>query len=280
MTYNISYENVGDRQAKIVTAINNAVSDVDVFGLNEYNKDWYDYNLTGRFDGFTCYLGKDGMKWHESDSLFGSDRYTEGFYNPIFYRTSRFDCLASGTKWLSSTPDEASSVEGKKDNLFNRTMTYVILKDKENGTTFLYVNTHLSTASTAIRQQQLVILADLIAGIRTGDYADIPVVIGGDLNESTYTNVVGENGLSTSEYAVAHRIAKIYDDNNKATKLASSAYDSTGKGWTGSLTNYMLDRFVVTKDVEVKEYRPVANATNGIYPSDHIPLKVYLTIYN
>lgn len=218
------------------------------------------------------------MKWHESDSFIPNDRYTEGFYNPIFYRTSKFDCLASGTKWLSSTPDKVSSVEEKKDNLFNRTMTYVILKDKETGVTFLYVNTHLSTASTEIRQQQLAILADLVAEIRTGAYAGIPVVIGGDTNEPTQGNVVGTNGLPASDYAVAWSIAK--KQTGKATMLSDRTYDSTGKGWSGTLTNVMLDRFVVTKDVDVKEYRTVDNATNGIYPSDHIPLKVYLNIYN
>ncbi len=280
MTYNISYENVGDRKANIVNAIQNAVSDVDVFGLNEYNKDWKSYDLTNRFADFTCYLGKDGQKWHVSDSLIGSDRYTEGFYNPIFYRTSKFECLAGGTKWLTSTPDKVSSIEEKKDNLFNRTMTYVILKAKENGTTFLYVNTHLSTTSTEIRQQQLAYLNELIAGIKTGDYANIPVIIGGDTNEATQANMVGTNGLPASEYAVAWSIAKM--KTGRATMLDKEGreYVSSGKGWTGTLTNVMLDRFVVTKDVVVKEYRTVDNAINGYYPSDHIPLKVYLTVYN
>ena len=62
-------------------------------------------------------------------------------HSAILYLTAEFDCLESGTKWLSDTPD----VPGSKfaESHYTRIMTYVHLSRKSDGREFLHVNTHL-----------------------------------------------------------------------------------------------------------------------------------------
>ena len=114
-------------------------------------------------------------------TVIGTGRNADGHdeHSAVLYLTEEFDCLESGTKWLSDTPD----VPGSKlaDSHYMRIMTYAKLQSKSNGKSFLFVNTHLDYGSTATEEQvkvaQLQILFSEIAKL-----SQASTIITGDFN--------------------------------------------------------------------------------------------------
>ncbi len=100
-------------------------------------------------------------------------------HSAILYITAEFDCIESGTKWLSDTPDVPGSKFAESD--YTRIMTYVHLSRKSDGREFLHVNTHLDYGTTdakeAVKVEQMEVLFREI-----GKFSYLPTVITGDFN--------------------------------------------------------------------------------------------------
>lgn len=100
-------------------------------------------------------------------------------HSAILYLTAEFDCIESGTKWLSDTPDVPGSKFAESD--YTRIMTYVHLSRKSDGREFLHVNTHLDYGTTdakeAVKVEQMEVLFNEI-----GKFSYLPTVITGDFN--------------------------------------------------------------------------------------------------
>src|SRR5690606_2617790 len=105
-------------------------------------------------------------------------------YNPIYYKTDKFDLIEWGTKWLSDTPDKMSRYPTAKHY---KVLTYVILKDKATGARFMYINIHLDGSNDAaahsalkeVRKWQVEVFKNFIA-----KYNFLPIIAGGDFNEN------------------------------------------------------------------------------------------------
>ena len=99
-------------------------------------------------------------------TVVGVGRNAEGHdeHSAILYRTAEFDCLESGTKWLSDTPDVAGSKFA--DSHYTRIMTYALFSRKSDGKQFLHVNTHLDYGTTnkeeQVKVEQMQVLFDQI----------------------------------------------------------------------------------------------------------------------
>ena len=109
-----------------------------------------------------------------------------GEHSAILYLTEEFDCLESGTKWLSDTPD----VPGSKfaESHYTRIMTYALLQRKSDGKQFLHVNTHLDYGTTdaeeAVKVAQMQVLFEEIQSISAHH-----IIITGDFNATVYSPV-------------------------------------------------------------------------------------------
>lgn len=91
------------------------------------------------------------------------DGPSQGELGPIFF-TKNFQCLASGTFWLSDTPHQAGSK--LKSSSLPRICTWAKLEDKDvENSTFCVFNTHLDHASGDARRQQTQILLQQIRHI-------------------------------------------------------------------------------------------------------------------
>ena len=146
-------------------------------------------------------------------TIVGVGRNAEGHdeHSAILYLTEEFDCLESGTKWLSDTPD----VMGSKfaDSHYTRIMTYAHLSRKSDGMVFLYVNTHLDYGSTdteeAVKVEQMQVIFDQIA-----KFGNIPTIITGDFNATVSSPVYGSIGaagyLSAEAASQTDRYANTY----------------------------------------------------------------------
>lgn len=99
----------------------------DIIGLQEYTPLWEPY-IEGCFgtdyEFYNQYRTDTG--WLEAP--------------PILWKKDTFDCLQRGYFWLSDTPEIMSG--GWDEAKHNRICLYVILKHKESGTIFTYMNTH------------------------------------------------------------------------------------------------------------------------------------------
>ena len=62
-------------------------------------------------------------------------------FNPIYYKTDKFNLITSGTKWLTSTPDVPSMVAGSETW---KGLTYAVF-EHETGERFVFVNVHFVT---------------------------------------------------------------------------------------------------------------------------------------
>ncbi len=111
------------RLYKIVSKYN-----ADLIGFQEYRPSWESYIekfFSAEYDMFNKYRAKTG----DVES------------SPILWRKDKFDCLKTGYFWLSDTPEEESK---GWDEIYDchRMCVYTVLKEKESGTVFTFMNTH------------------------------------------------------------------------------------------------------------------------------------------
>ena len=188
----------------------------------------------------------------------------------VFYRTSMFNCLESGTKWLSNTPDKQSAysyTEGGKtySENYNRIITYVVLQRKDNGAKFLYVNTHLDNngknehdIAEKIREGEVHNMMKLINGI-TSRFGNIPVIANGDFNVLPFVRLAYNAMTGTYGYLDASRIAK---EGGPSTTFTESSDENSG---------VILDYIFVSPNLNgyVETYYVCPAKRNGKWVSDH-----------
>ena len=185
-------------------------------------------------------------------------------HSAILYLTAEFDCLESGTKWLSETPDVPGSQHSTATSKYPRIMTYVHLSRKSDGKEFLHVNTHLDYGTTpeqeAVKVAQIEVLFNQIE-----KFADIPTIITGDFNAtvgSPVYNRILENGyIEVADYIPA--------EDREPTYHALM-------GTTGEPSH--ID-FVFYKGMYDKFHRICTERVDNENVSDHYPIFAVLEFY-
>lgn len=181
-------------------------------------------------------------------------------HSAILYRTAEFDCLESGTKWLSNTPDVAGSKFA--DSHYTRIMTYALLSRKSDGKQFLHVNTHLDYGSTPEEEQvkvaQMQVLFEEIAKL-----PEAPTIITGDFNATVGSPV----------YELI--MEKGYADSCSASLVSAPTYHGL-MGTTGAPSH--ID-FVFGKGMQSIDYYRICNErVDNENVSDHYPIFAILAL--
>ena len=285
MSFNVKTEIYkGSRKDRVLEVIKN--QDPDVICFQEVDETlwgaigWMPYFNDQLPDlGYTAVYAN---KW-------GRDGENSGEHTAIFYKTDKFEATASGTKWLSNTPDVVSKYSyvdatGKTQTAnYNRIMTYVVLKHKDAGSckggSFVVVNTHLDNngsknthtdangkdvtheVAEKIREAEVDIMMDIIKDI-TKSRGDLPVIVTGDfniiptINRTAYKAMTVTYGYSDSAYAAP---------TNKSDK-GENTYTGMGEG-----TPSILDYIFVSRHMKDKVtcYDVCDPKVNGEYASDH-----------
>ena len=104
------------------------------------------------------------------------DGVEKGEHMSIFYKKDLVELEDWGTYWLSETPDEPSK---GWDAACYRTATWALLKLKESGKEFYYVNTHLDHVGKEARKNGLALIVNRIADMNPEGW---PMILTGDLN--------------------------------------------------------------------------------------------------
>lgn len=221
----------------------------DSVGFEEVSEDWMSYLKDG-INGYAC-VG------------IGRDENGEGEASPIFYKKSKYKCIDSDTFWLSETPDVVSK---GWDARYNRVCTYAILKNKTTGFTYAHFNAHFDHLGTVARNQSVALICKKIKELCPG----IPVIFSGDLNAdegSEMYNRILESGMRDTKYLAKKTMDMgTYHGYSKITELTR--------------TEPIDFIFVNAYCKSVKSYKVDTEKYNGIYPSDHHPVIVELTLKN
>lgn len=220
-----------------------ADQDPDIFGLQEA----YDYQVE--------YL-EEYCPGYASVGVGREDGKHEGEHMSIFYKKKRVSLLKWGTFWLSETPDEPSM---GWDAACKRSATWALMKHKESGRKFFYVNTHLDHVGVEARKNGLKLIVDKIAEMNP---EGLPMVLTADFN------------ISTSEPEFNELKTVMLDARETAVKTDHKA---TYNGWGKSESESMIDHIWYKGFSSCTEFQTVTKEyMDRKFISDHFPVKATL----
>ena len=137
-----------------------------VFGLQEACPDQMDYMVENLPEYGHIGVGRDDGK-------------RKGEFMSIFYLKDEVELIDGGTFWLSETPDQVS--KGWDAACF-RTCTWALLKKKDTGKKFVYMNTHLDHMGKVAREESIKLIVERAEKLTGGN---LPVFITADFNSPT-----------------------------------------------------------------------------------------------
>lgn len=253
MTYNLKTSGTGEysienRKDSVMASIREYLP--DSVGFEEANEKW----IKILSDELTEYA-------HVG---IGRDPGGKGEASPVFYLKDKYEVTDSGTFWLSQTPEKPS--KGWDAFFFNRVCTYAVLKEKATGFTYAHFNVHTDHIGVVSRLESAALISKKIAEIAP----DIPVVLSGDFNDdegSDMYNRILESGMQDTKFLAA-------DTMDSGTYHGYS--DFSEKNRTKPIDFIFVNAYVSS----VESYKVDLKKFNGIYPSDHHPVIVTLTLFN
>ena len=207
--------------------------DADVIGFQEYTPLWEDsinQYFSDKYAFFNQYRTDTG--WLES--------------TPILWKKEKFDCLKRGYFWLSDTPEIMSG--GWDEEKHNRICLYVILKDKKDGKTFAFMNTHLGFG-----EENQVKSVRLIHQYME-KFSLYPTFITGDFNMTPFSRPYAE------------MVKKMADVNELTVKDRRSTYHGYNRQ-----NNFVehIDYCFIDKNVKPIACKIIDELVENKFPSDH-----------
>ena len=197
----------------------------------------------------------------------GRDGGRKGEYSAILYREARFRLEASGTFWLSDTPDAPSTHWGNK---LKRICTWARLVEKESGLAFYLFNTHLDNECQPAREKSVRLIAERIGSRPQPD----PFVLTGDFNAGEDNPAVrfltGAPGVPAASPApMADTFRVLYPDEKSV---------GTFNGFKGLTGGPKIDYILAAPGAAVLSADILRTAAPGPYPSDHFPVTARLRL--
>jgi len=182
----------------------------------------------------------------------------------IFYRGSRFRRVGGGHFWLSEQPDTPGSYGWGA--AFPRMVSWLRLRDRTDGKTFVVANTHFDHRSKKARLHSAEFLRDKIAEIAEQD----PVVVMGDFNcdedAPPYAVLTGR-----VEGATPWLI-----DTYRETHPQRSDQEATFHGFRGGTKGSRIDWVLHSPGFQALS-AGIDTSHEGLkYPSDHFPVTATL----
>ncbi|MGR4891201.1 endonuclease/exonuclease/phosphatase family protein [Sphingopyxis sp. LARHCG72] len=192
------------------------------------------------------------------------DGKDKGEFSPLGYRRDRFALVASGTFWLSPTPD----VPGKGwDAAYPRVATWARLSDKASKHVLLVVNTHMDHVGTTARLEGARQIRRWIGAHRKPGEA---VVLMGDFNSPT---------ASPAYAAITEPGAGALRDTLTISRTPHFGPAGTFNAFKIEQDEASpIDHIFVSEGVSVLRHATLTQQTGGKLPSDHYPVLADLCI--
>lgn len=251
MSFNMRYDNPEDgennwqyRRERVARVI--AANDVDLFGAQEL--------LVGQFNDL-----KGLLPGYAEVGVGREDGAEAGEFNPVFYRTDRFELLDWGTFWLSETPEVAGSKGW--DGACERLATWTVLRDRD-GRELFFINTHLDHMGEVARREGVSLLLGRIDSLSGGR----PVVLTGDFNATPDSEVIA-HVLADSRMRHTRDVADVRE---------GASWSFADYGSIPEADRQLIDYVFVNDGLDVPMYRVLPDTLDGGYLSDHAPVLVKL----
>lgn len=253
MSYNIRYDNPGDNPNHWSGRIDKVVE-----LLKEYNPDL---------------LGIQEALHHQLEDLIAAlphytyvgvgrdDGKTQGEFSALLFDTQKFELLRTETFWLSENPQIIGSKNW--DAAITRIVSWAELRDKQNGKTFFWFNTHFDHIGKEARQHSAKLIRQKIEEIA----GKKPVLVSGDFN--------CEPDDTSYQLMVAKAKPNLFDAS------AGFKQDCTCCGF--EVAQYLnrcvrIDYIFHSKQFKVLNYTTPQNNDGKYYPSDHLPVMARLRL--
>lgn len=188
------------------------------------------------------------------------DGKTQGEYAPIFYDSTKFIVLQSGTFWLSPTPQIPSK---GWDAALNRICTYALLQNKLNKELNWVFNTHFDHVGVEARLYSADLILDKIAELLQKQ--DAAVLIIGDFNLEPNTRGI--------EF-----IKETYRDLT-CMRNPEMCAAPTFNGFTADQNDDKRIDYIFCSEKIIPLKSLVIETAFGLsFPSDHFPVLVYYRV--
>jgi len=189
-----------------------------------------------------------------------------GEFSSIFYKSSRYEPIDSGTFWLSETPDKPGSKSW--DSSLPRIATWVKLRDRDNGNREIcFLNTHWDHRGNQARIESAKMIRKWVADHAAGT----PTIVTGDLNVNpdhpgyrTLTGTEGSGPVLRDAYRLVHP--------------EPVADEATFNGFNGTRRGKRIDFILCTSEWTPREAAINYANKDGRYPSDHYPVTAVLEL--
>lgn len=258
MSYNVRYDNPSDdryvwrrRRDEVANVIR--FHRPDLVGLQEALHDQL-RDLRERLPDY---------EWLQAGRA-DSETENAGEYAAIGYDAARFNLEGEWTLWLSETRDPGTT---GWDAMLPRLVRYVKLREYETGIGFYFFNTHFDHAGERARVES----ADLLHSRIDEVPPDTPVVVTGDFNaratDPAYERLTGEDDRR-----------RLFDT-HVAANHGHHGPETSVTDFTSLVPDRKIDHVFVTGDVEVLLHGTCSDTYgDGLYPSDHLPVVVDLSL--
>jgi endonuclease/exonuclease/phosphatase family metal-dependent hydrolase len=195
------------------------------------------------------------------------DGKSRGEFAPILYRQERFDLVASGTFWLSETPD----VPGSKswDSTLPRIATWVTLRDRQAGNAeLLAINTHFDHRGELARVES----AKLLRNFASSSGGAMPVLITGDFNAAPESTA---HGILVNDSAGPPVFRDVYATVSARTP---GIPHNTFNGFADAPQDTHIDWILCTDHFAIESAAIDRYHDGPLFPSDHFPVIAGLRI--
>lgn len=188
----------------------------------------------------------------------GRDGERRGEFSPLLVARARFEVRASGTFWLSETPEVVASKGW--DAALPRICTWARLREKATARELLVFNTHFDHRGSRARHESARLLAE-----RWNDDASLPRILMGDLNageDSAPLDALRAAGMRDA-FRIVHPEARVV---------------GTFNGFRGTRTGAKIDHILIDARFDVRSARIDRHHEDSRYPSDHFPVTATLRL--
>lgn len=207
---------------------------------------------------------KDELKGYASVAAGRDDGKDNGEMVPIFYKKNKFELISSSHFWLSTTPEIAGSKSWGTH--FPRIVTWVQLKNIENGYIFYVFNTHFSHISNYARNESAVLLLEKIRVLA----GKAPVVLTGDFNaestERSYQTIIS--------HWIDHK--PLWDARQESLTAPAESYN-TFNGFKNDPSEVVIDHIFVNGMFLVQTFETFPIKKDSTFISDHYPIMANLS---
>ena len=199
-----------------------------------------------------------------SEGVGRDDGRRKGEFSSLAYRRDRFTRIASGTFWLSATPD----VPGSKswDAALPRICTWVRLRETASGRELVFANTHFDHRGQVARREAARVLSERLSPVAAG----VPAVLTGDFNitEDTpaFKVLVDPPEASWVRWIDAYRILH----------PERSPDEASFNGFKGTVRGARIDFVLHTGHFRASAAAIDRHQREGRLPSDHYPVTAVL----